>query len=111
MLIITQGDTAIFNLTAKSGDNTLVDLTGAVFTSYILGPLGVVKSFANSQHVANPDQINNRGQFTLTLSVTDTAALAIGEHKEVITKIVIGASTIYFHGVNILTVLPNIPEQ
>jgi len=110
VLKISQGDTAVFQLTAKSA-GLPIDLTGAVFVSEIRGPGGEVKLFGNSQHTAAPNQTTNKGQFTLSLSVNDTLSLEVGQGKELITKIVQGANTTYFHGVNILTVLPNVPVQ
>ncbi len=107
-LTITQGDTVTFNLTAKNA-GVAVDLTGAVFTTTIRGPGGVVRSFGNSQHTANPNQTAHRGEFTLALSAMDTASLVVFSGLEILTKIVIGSATVYFHGPDILTVLANVP--
>lgn len=110
MLKITQGDTVVFNLTAKNGQGALFDLTGAVFTTTIRGPAGTVREFPNGQHTAAPSQgTTGKGKFTLTLSMVDTASLALGSGHEILTKIVQGASTIYFHGFRILTVLQPVP--
>lgn len=99
----------MFNLTAKNGAGAPVDLTGAVFTTQIRGPSGEVETFTNSQHTANPNQTTHKGEFTLSLSSMDTASLALGTGLEVVTKIVQGASTVYFHGRRILTVLQSEP--
>lgn len=109
MLKISQGDTVVFQFTAKNGMGVPVVLTGAVFTTEIRGPANVVRSFPNGQHTANPDQSAHPGEFTLALSALDTASLALGRDQEIVTKIVIDPSTIFFHGFNILTVLQNVP--
>lgn len=111
MIVISQGDTPVFDLTAQTGDGTGFDLTGAVFTSFIRAPNGAVSSFANSQHAANGDQVANPGKFTLTLLSTDTLGLAVGDNRELITMVAQGSSTIYFHGPNLLKILPNVPVQ
>jgi len=107
-LTITQGDTVTFNLTAKNA-GLPVDLTGAVFTTTMRGPGGLVRTFPNGQHTANPNQTTHKGEFTLALSAADTASLVVFSGLEVLTKIVIGAATVYFHGPDILTVLANVP--
>lgn len=109
MLRITQGDTVVFNLTAKNAGAT-VDLTGAVFTTTIRGPGGLIRTFANGQHTANPNQTTHKGEFTLTLSALDTASLPVWAGLEILTKIVISAATVYFHGADILTVQSNEPQ-
>lgn len=110
MLRITQGDQVTFNLTARSGAGSLVDLTNAVFTTQISGQNQTIVSFPNSQHTANPDQVNFKGQFTLALTSSDTLSLAWGSGLEIVTKILInGTAPVYFHGPSILTVLQNIP--
>jgi hypothetical protein len=107
---ITQGDTAVLNLTATNGQGALVNLTGAVFTTQIKAADGTVKSFPNSQHTANPDQSGSgKGKFTLSLTIIDTDALAVGSNHEIVTKIVQGLSTIYYHGRNQLTVYQKTP--
>lgn len=108
-LRISQGDTVTFQFTARNGLGQAVDLTGAVFTTFIQGPLNVPVSFPNSQHTAAPNQVTNKGMFTLDLSAMDTASLALGRDLEIVTQIVISASTVYYHGENILTVLQNVP--
>lgn len=114
MLIITQGDSVVFNLTATDGNGLPVDITGGVLTTYIRGPDGIVVSFPNSQHSIK-NQTTNKGQFTLTLATGDTSGLAVGPDREVITKIVLGddptIGTTYYHGPAILTVLPPVPIQ
>lgn len=114
-LAITQGDSAELPFTALGPDNLPVDLTGGVFTTYIRGPTGIVVSFDNSKHTPAPDQDANRGQFTVNLLTTDTAQLAIGGERQVITKVVMGdnpsTNTISYHGVGILDVLAPVPVQ
>ena len=111
VLRITQGDVVTFNLRAVNADAP-VNLTSAVFTTTIRGPGGVIRSFGNSQHTANPDQSNplTRGKFTLALTALDTASIVARDGLEVLTKIVLpGSITIYFHGADILDVQSNEP--
>ncbi len=113
MLKITLGDYAVLVLTAKSGDDPSlpIDLTGATFETQIRGPGGDVVTFANSKHQADPDQVTNTGVFRLTLNATDTASLAAGPHREILTKITLSAQPIYYHGFDVLEVLENVPLQ
>lgn len=111
MLKVTQGDTPTFQLTAQLGSGIPYDLTGAVFTTVMKGPNGIVVAFPNSQHTANPNQTTNKGQFTLALTAVDTNSLGIGQYKEIITKVVQGSVVTQFHGNGILTVLPAVPVQ
>lgn len=108
-LVITQGDQVVISLqTLNSG--LPVDLTGAVFTTTILGPNQTVVSFADGQHTANPDQINFKGWFTLALSGNNTQSLEIFTGLEVLTKVLIGGSVPnYFRGPAILSVLNSVP--
>ncbi len=108
MIVFTQGDTALLSLQATDGSGNPVNISGATFTTLIKGPNGVIASFPNSQHtiVSAPD-----GTFTLALSTADTANCGLGDNKEIITKIVISSSTVYFHGPNTLNVLPPVPLQ
>lgn len=109
MIKITRGDDVTIVLTAKNGEGVAVDLTGATFTTYVKSETGDTVSFANSKHTADPDQVANLGKFRLQLESTDTERLAPGEGKEILTKIVQSARSVYFHGRKILTVLPNQP--
>lgn len=104
----TQGDTAIINLTAQDGSGNPFNITGATLVSQILGPLGVIATFPNSQHtIIDPTE----GQYTLTLSTSDTAECLIGNNKTILTQITQGASVIMFRGVAILNVNPAVPLQ
>jgi hypothetical protein len=109
MITFTQGDTAILNLTAQDGDGNPIDITGATFTTSMVGAGGAIVEFPNSQHTANPDQVNFTGQFTLSLSDTDTPLVNIGFPKDILTLIVIGSSVIYYRGSGILAVQPPVP--
>lgn len=107
----SQGDNAILTLTAQDGNGNAINLTGATFSTQILGANGStlpIAVFGNSQHtITNSAQ----GIFTLTLSATDTANCGLGTNKEVVTAITQSGNVIYFHGPNVLTVLPNVPIQ
>lgn len=107
MMQFTQGDYAILQLSAQDGNGNPINLTGATFSTQILGPgaVGPV-TFPNSQHaIVNA----TAGTFSLTLSTTDTANCAFGINKDVVTQITQGGQPIYFKGQGILTVLPNTP--
>lgn len=109
MLRITQGDgSVVFNFTAVNNAQP-VDLTGATFSTQIRGPGGTIRVFPNDQHTANPDQVLYKGKFTLALTKEDTDSLAVGPDHEVLTKITISSVVIYFHGLSLLTVQPNVP--
>jgi hypothetical protein len=111
-IFLTQGDVATLHLKAVDVNGMPVDLSGASFTTYINGENGqAVQSFLNIQHTANPDQVNFRGDYTLALSSIDTSGLGLGSHKEVLTSVVVGGTTIYFRGYNILGVLPPVPLE
>ena len=97
MIIFTQGDTALISLTAQG-----FNITGATLTTYVKGVNGALIAFANSQHTITDGP---NGKFTVLLATTDTAKCGAGPNKEIITKVVNGSSTIYFHGPSILTVL------
>ena len=108
MIQFTQGDTALLNLNATDGSGNPIDITGAVFTTYIKGANGVIASFPNSQHtIVNGPQ----GQFQLALGAADTTNCGTGAGKEILTQAVQGSSTIYFRGPNLLTVHPPVPVQ
>lgn len=111
MLKFTQGDTAVLNLTAKTSASIPFDLTGATLTSYIKGPNGDTVSFPNGQHTIDPDQVTNKGKYTLALTSDNTLSVGEGDNKAVITKVVQSGNTLYFHGTGILTVLANTPLQ
>lgn len=110
-LKITQGDTATLRLIATDGNGNRVDLTGATLTSEVRGVNGLPIFYPNSQHTIDPDQIFHKGEFDLALSILDTTAIPEGEDKGINTEIVIGPSTIYYHGDGILNVLSSIPRQ
>lgn len=111
MIEFTQGDSAVLNLTAVDANNNPIDLTGAAFVSAFRGPQGLGVFFDNSHHVANPDQVNFRGQYTLSLSTTETPTVPIGDEKGISTQITIGSSVVYYHGEGICNVLSPIPIQ
>lgn len=110
-LFITIGDSVDFQFLAVTGLGVPFDLTGATFTTFIRGPLGTVVEFDNSAHTIAVNQVTNRGQFALALTEEDTEMLAPGADREVITQVVQGESTIYFHGVNLLNILVNVPVE
>lgn len=104
-LRITQGDDALFFLTCVDGDGNPVDLTGAIFQSFVNEANGHgILSIPNNQHFANPDQINFAGQFQLTLNEVNTQACGQGSHKELLTLVTIGSTSVMFRAPNSLQV-------
>ena len=108
MIAFTQGDTATLQLTAQDGNGNPINISGATFTTYILGNEGIVATFPNSQHSIVSA---SNGQFTLALGTGDTTQCGSGNNKEILTKIVQGGSTVYYRGIGILTVYPPVPTQ
>lgn len=108
-IVMTKGDAANLVLYAVDGDGVAQDLTGATFTSYMVGPNGAKVVLSNSKHTADIDQVTNKGKFVLALSASDTLALLVGSEKEILTKVTQGSSVVYYHGRKMITVLPNGP--
>lgn len=111
MLTITQGDTALFDFTATTGEGMPFDLTGATFTTLIRAVDGTNLIVPNDQHTANPDQVTFPGKFTMSLTTDNTMDLQLGPCHEIVTKVVQPSSVIQFHGPCILTVLQPFPIQ
>lgn len=110
MIYFTQGDGPInINLTASLGDGTPVDLTGATFSTQMRGVGNTIVTFANSQHTANPDQVNHKGQFILTLQSIDTPTIGVGFNKNIVTQITIDGATVAYRGNCEVTVFPTPP--
>lgn len=110
VIVFTQGDNAVLQLTATDGAGEPINLDGATFSTQIKSANGsTVAVFGNSQHaiVGNPLD----GTFSLTLSAANTQACGEGGDKEILTKITIGGQVVYFHGFNMLTVYPATPVQ
>lgn len=108
----TQGDTVVLELQATDDEGNPVNLTGATFSTQILGPNpnGPV-TFLNSQHTLG-NQSTNPGAFTLALASTDTGNCGEGGNKDIITEVVISGATTYFRGQSLLSrVYPAIPLQ
>ena len=106
MIEFTEGDSVVLNLTALDGSGNPINITGATFTTQIMGPANTPVSFDNSHHAVVGGPL---GTFTLTLSTTETASIATGEQKEILTKIVVGGATSYVHGYKLLRVNPAVP--
>ena len=110
-ITITQGDTPTLVLTAQTGSGANFDLTGASFQTQIMGLNGAIATFGNSKHTADPDQTTYTGKYTLTLTAADTQSILAGTDREVVTKVTQGSVVTYFHGRNLLTVLPAKPVR
>lgn len=108
-LEFSQGDQVTLSLVATDDSGNPINLTGASFSTQILGANGVGPVvFLNGQHTIVTAA---SGIFTLALSVTDTPNCGLGLHKEIITQITIGGAPQYYRGVNLLTVYPPVPLQ
>ena len=105
----TQGDTAALELVAVDDSGNPINLTGASFSTQILGANGVGSvTFPNGQHsILNA----SLGQFTLALASGDTASCGEGANKQIITTLTIGDIIETCRGVNLLTVYPPVPTQ
>lgn len=108
-ITITQGDAPTLTLYATDGNGNPVNLTGATFSTQILGPNGVGPvTFGNAQHaIVNAAD----GEFTLTLAASDTPNLGIGANKDILTQITIAGVSTYYWGRGILQVMPSTPLQ
>ena len=111
-IAFTQGDDTTLELIVTDDQGSPVDLTGASLSTQILGPNGVGPvTFPNSQHTIDPDQLTNRGKFSLALSADDTISCGEGSAKQIITESIISGASVFYRGVNLLTVYPNVPLQ
>lgn len=107
MIEITQGESAVLQLTATiDEDETPLDLTGASFSSQVLGPNGKVVTFANAKHAIVSAAA---GTFTLTLDTSDTALIDVGRDKELVVSISQGAGLKVVRDL-LLNVLPLRPQ-
>lgn len=108
----TQGDNIVIALQALDEEGNPVSLTNAVFVTQIAGVNGTYAiPFPNSQHVADPDQVNNTGNFTLTLSQSNTQACGVGTAKQILTMVTIGTSATFYRGTDILEVYSPVPTS
>lgn len=107
-LQFTQGDNVILNLSATDGNGNAINITGATFSTQILGAAGAVQTFANAKHAIVSAPL---GTFTLTLSAADTNACGQGVGKDLITALTISGNVTYYRGTGILTVFAPIPLQ
>lgn len=108
MIQFTQGDTPTLNMTAQDGDGNPVDISGASFSTQILGPTGALVTIPNSQHTI---VLGSAGTFQIALTALNTQACAVGPNKDVVTQITQGPGVTYFRGQGILTVQPSVPQS
>lgn len=95
-----KGDQAVLLLTASDDGSSPHDLTGATFESKITDSAGVVTTYDNTHHAITSA---TNGQYTLTLSTTETAALGTGL-ASIATRVTQSAQPVTFHGDKILNV-------
>ncbi len=105
-MVVTQGDAVVFNLVANTPDGNF-DLSGATFTTRFLDSNDDEITIANGSHVADADQVTNKGSFTLAISITESAQFKVGKKLSFVTKVTQGASVVYFFGRKFLTVQSN----
>jgi hypothetical protein len=109
-IIFTQGDDQItITMQLKDENNAGISLTGATFETKIKGAVQTFVTIPNDQHTADPDQTTNKGKFTMTMTAAQTGACKPGDTKEIVTKVVQSGVTIYYHGRDLLQVLPKTP--
>jgi len=108
-LEFVQGNTAVLEFVATDDQGNPQNLTGASFSTQILGANGVGPVvFPNGQHSIVSA---SAGTFSLSLAATDTPNCGLGLHKEILTTITIGGVIQTYRGVNILTVYNDVPAQ
>lgn len=108
-LEFSQGDEVTLELAATDDYGNPINLTGASFSTQILGANGVGPvTFPNGQHSIVSAA---SGTFSLALAATDTPNCGLGANKQILTTITIGGSPTTYRGNNILTVYPEVPLQ
>jgi hypothetical protein len=107
---VTRGDDMSLPVTFQNEDGTPFSLVAAVLTSYIRGADGTLKSLANASHTPDPDQVTNRGQCLIVATDSESDTWEEGSSKELLTKVVQGATTTYFRG-KLLNIMPATPRS
>jgi hypothetical protein len=97
---LTKGDQAILQLTATDDGVSPHDLSGATFESKITDSTGTVTTYDNTHHAVT---ISANGQYSLTLSTTETAALAAGI-ASIATRVTQSGQPVTFFGDKVLLV-------
>lgn len=110
VLVVSQGDAGIFNLTLVDGPTNLpiAIAPGATLESRIKGLTGDVV-FANASHTPDPDQVTNKGKFQFAYTRDESLLFKIDDGKEIITKLTQGSTVTQFHGTAILNVIDDVP--
>lgn len=107
-ITFTQGDEANLLFYVQDQNGNPVNLTGATFSTQIVGANGVGPvTFPNSQHTIVNATL---GQVQLALATTDTQACGEGSNKSVVMTITQSGAPLNFWGNGILTVLPPSPS-
>jgi hypothetical protein len=86
---IAQGDTVPWALRVKNGTNEYVDLTGATITVRVKhtdANEGEV-SMANSQVTIDPDQVTNKGKFTIAPTLLQAQNFKVKDAQDVLVDI------------------------
>lgn len=105
--VFTQGDTVVLQLQATDESGNPQNISGATFSSQMLGPLAVGPvTFGNAKHTIVNAGI---GSFTLNLTANDSASIGYGNNKDIVTSITISGAQTTYRGVGLATVWPPIP--
>ncbi len=102
--VIYQGEDRILKAFVKKSDGTCFDITGYTATATFVGTSGDV---AVSAVVIANDPAGGDGQWQITLSDTDTAAMKIGNQSFELVM-VSGADTRIVQYINSLTITPSL---
>ena len=78
---IEQGATFKRILVFKDSDGVLIDLTGVVLRGQIRKTATDSTIISSFTCVVDPDQITNKGQATISLTATQTSAIAVDPQK------------------------------
>lgn len=80
MIKITRGDAITLRFTVYSAPGVVLDLTGATFSTQMMGPGGKVVTYATAKHAIISAAA---GTFSLTLTAVDTALLERSTEEQI----------------------------
>lgn len=103
-LRITKGDKVTLQLKVKHLGQ-YHDLTGATLETRIAKSASEDIVIPNASHTIDPDQVTNKGLFSLLVDSVESAQFLAGGYKNIVTKVTQGGTVFYVHGRGILEVL------